>query len=123
MSVDVNVQVDLEGLGVLAEELHRHSRAQGFWEASSNFGEKIALIHSEASEALEEYRDGHALDEVYFVIDKQGQRKPEGVPIELADILIRVLDLAGYGNIDIDGAMKLKIEYNYTRPRLHGKLV
>ena len=46
--------------------------------------------------------------------------KPEGIPIELADVIIRVLDYCGYAGIDIDAAISQKHEYNRTRPYRHG---
>lgn len=46
--------------------------------------------------------------------------KPEGIPIELADVIIRVLDYCGYAGIDIDAAISQKHEYNKTRPYRHG---
>lgn len=46
--------------------------------------------------------------------------KPEGIPTELADIIIRVLDICGANNIDIQGALDEKMEYNMTRPYRHG---
>lgn len=79
------------------------------------FVEKLALVHSEISEALEEYRDGHLIDETYV---KDG--KPEGVPIELADAVIRIFDIAGIYGIDIDAAITQKQTFNRTRPFRHG---
>lgn len=48
------------------------------------------MIHCELSEAVEEYRNGHGLTEIYYNDDG----KPEGVPVELADAVIRTLDTA-----------------------------
>lgn len=78
--------------------------------------EVLALIHSEVSEALEEYRNGRLPTEVYA----GNNGKPEGIPIELADVIIRVLDYCGYAGIDIDAAISQKHEYNRTRPYRHG---
>jgi NTP pyrophosphatase (non-canonical NTP hydrolase) len=80
--------------------------------------EKIALMHSELSEALEEYRNGRSPDQVYYNPDKPD--KPEGIPVELADVLIRVFNLCGELGIDIARAVKLKTAYNRTRPFRHG---
>ena len=46
--------------------------------------------------------------------------KPEGIPIELADVIIRVLDLCGRYGIDIEAAIREKHAYNLTREHRHG---
>jgi hypothetical protein len=101
-------------------EIHQHAIANGFWKASDNLGEKIALIHSEVSEALEIYRDPtRTLQERWF--DEKG--KPEGFDIELADAVIRILDLGEYVGVDVYAAMREKHTFNLTRPYMHGKKV
>lgn len=54
--------------------------------------------------------------EIYF----SDNGKPEGIPTELADVIIRVLDYCGYAGIDIDAAISQKHEYNKSRPYRHG---
>lgn len=103
-------------LNGLVKTAHKAAADKGFWDTTPNLGEKIALIHSELSEALEEVRAGHAPDEVYEV-----DGKPEGLPIELADAVIRIADLCGYCNIDLDHAVRAKLTYNARRGRKHGK--
>ena len=100
----------------LVEVAHYFAASKGFWDDEPNLGEKIALIHSELSEALEEVRAGHAPDEVY-----EADGKPEGLPIELADVVIRVADLCGHYGIDLNAVVRQKLLYNQTRPAKHGK--
>jgi len=95
---------------------------------------KLALIASEVSEALEVARDKMfpRLDQDYS-IDEHGQlrpyndhadpselEKPEGFPAELADVQVRLLDLAGELGVDLASATARKMRYNRTRPFRHG---
>ena len=68
---------------------------------------------------LEEARDGHGMTDVYRNAESP---KPEGVPIELADAVIRICDFCGLHGIDLEAAIEAKMEYNRGRPRRHGKV-
>jgi len=89
-------------------------------------GNKLLLIVSEVVEAHDEIRNGHAADQTYYVT-KDGHTytpngtKPEGVPSEIADVVIRCFDFAYTEGIDLAGIIAEKLEYNATRERLHGK--
>lgn len=103
---------------VMVKAIHQTAVEHGWWEEERRFGEVIALCHSELSEALEEARNGHAPNEIYYT--PECPDKPEGIPIELADCIIRILDYCGRANIDIGTAVDTKIEYNKTRQYKHG---
>lgn len=81
---------------------------------------ELLLMHTELSEACEELRTGHAAGEIYYVTDKQGNQKPEGVPVELADLIIRVCESSHKRGIPLQRAIVEKQAYNRTRPHRHG---
>ena len=98
------------GLNSLAQQVHSANRKWWYKEDGTklerNFGEMLALVHSEVSEALE----GHRKD---IMDDKLPHRKM--VEVEMADIIIRVLDICGAYNFDVAGAFAEKMEFNRTR--------
>ncbi|MFU0828612.1 MAG: Nucleotide pyrophosphohydrolase [Lachnoclostridium sp.] len=114
-----------------AKEVGKNADAHGWWDEERTFGELIALCHSELSEALEEYRKGKKPNETYYsakehgmtVISKTkqpGYDKPEGIPSELADVIIRICDMCHHYGIDLKKALLEKHEYNKSRPYKHG---
>lgn len=77
----------------------------------------IALMHSELSEALEEYRNGTVpIDGVGY----EAGGKPVGFGVELADCLIRIAHACGRLGIDLNRCVREKLAYNRTRPFKHG---
>ena len=115
-----------------AIEIHETARGLGWWpddrleRVRSRNPEAVcallALIHGEVSEAVEAVRSG---DWEYRVCDEEGRSvaKPEGFPIELGDIVGRVLDLAVALGIDLETCLADKNRYNKTRPYRHGKVI
>lgn len=110
----------------LIEESHKTAIDRGWWDdiKKKTFGDQCANFHGEISEAWEDYRDGHGYTEIYYEpklrFGTRKTRKPCGIPIELADLLIRVFDTCGHYHIDLEKALKIKMEYNKTRAYRHG---
>lgn len=118
-------------LNKLAEEIYNDNVKKGFWDDRAELpalasltieesqrldkafkAQMLALIHSEISEALE-------ADRKDLMDDKLTHRS--GLEVELADALIRILDMSGGLGLDIEGAVKEKLEFNKSRPYKHGK--
>ncbi|MGH7746264.1 MAG: hypothetical protein ACREQ5_16120 [Candidatus Dormibacteria bacterium] len=95
--------------------IHENAKAHGWWDGQRNFGECLALIHSEVSEAMEAWRESE-------IPKMQVGWKPEGWAVELADVIIRCMDtLAGFApNLSLQKLMSLKHEFNLTREYRHG---
>lgn len=122
----------LPQLNELMIEIHERNVAKGFYDGHKNIGEMLCLIHSEVSEALEADRKNKRIT---FNISAFVQ---DGIPYnvfikeftdnvkntfedEMADIIIRTLDLCAHLDIDIEGHIIAKMRYNYSREHKHGK--
>lgn len=102
-------------MNVMVEDIHKRNVEAGWWHDLSDgqpmnsladYCSKIALIHSEVSEALEGLRKD-------LQDDKLPHRK--AVEVELADTIIRIFDLAGALELDLGGAFVEKLRYNEVR--------
>jgi NTP pyrophosphatase (non-canonical NTP hydrolase) len=103
-------------LDKLAFILHETAIEKGFWDNPKNFdvlGNKLALVHSEVTEVLEAIRKNKGSEEIVE---------------EMADVLIRTLDLyasmhnGGFITHSLDAVLFKKMEINKDRPKLHGNL-
>lgn len=104
-----------QGINSMRDLCHDLAAQAGWWGGHGRpdprdnalcFSNKLCLIHSEISEAMEGDRKG-------LQDDKLPHREMREV--ELADALIRIFDLAGAYGMDIGGAMVEKLAYNATR--------
>ena len=97
----------------LSKNIHQGNVDAGWWtdldtgeKKERNVGELLCLVHSEVSEAMEGHRKG-------LMDDKLPHRTM--FEVELADVFIRIFDMAGAYNLDLGGAMLEKISYNKLR--------
>jgi NTP pyrophosphatase (non-canonical NTP hydrolase) len=88
----------------LQAEIHQVAKEHGWWDKTRGIPELLCLVHSEVSEALTAFREGD----------------PVGMAEELADVVIRVFDMAEQLGIDLEEEIMSKHEYNKTRPYRHG---
>lgn len=129
----------------LAQQIYENAKSKGFYDdgKATNMGERLALINSEVSEALEADRKGR-----YANLDEYDKREKQIVDSynnvangldnqdfeilfknkikdtfqdELADIVIRCLDTAAFKGIDLKKHIELKMRYNSLREMMHGK--
>lgn len=114
----------------MTEEVSRLNHAKGWYDNDRSVGDLCALLHSEVSEVLDAYRKT-GFETRYETVRPQeqypGQKvdldappKPEGVGSEMADIFIRLLDMAKRWEIDIIAEYERKMKFNWTRPYHHG---
>lgn len=104
----------------LVDDAHAMALQKGWWHEDRSPAECLALIHSEVSEALECLRIGSPGDRWYSDGEDMYTSKPEGFVYELADVLIRIGDLCGRLELDLEMAVLEKMRYNATRSIRHG---
>lgn len=100
------------GIAILQLKCHAIAKDKGWWDSRRNFGEMVALIHSEASELLEAERHGNPVSEHCPSLSAGAE--------EMADIVIRVCDLAESMGVDLGYAIRTKMRFNESRPHKHG---
>ena len=126
------------GLNDAAKQIHEDAKRKGFWDSERETGTLLMLCVSELSEAVEADRKGRYADlkaynecekaddifesdkEVYELSSFQSLIK-DTFEDELADTVIRILDLCCARGTDLEKHINLKLKYNRSRERMHGK--
>lgn len=118
----------------LSKKIYENNKAKGFYDGEKNIGEMIALIHSEASKALECDMKGRyvedetalawalsTVDDMHFYEEHFPETIKDTFEDELADIMIRVMDLAAFKGVDLEMHIAAKMRYNSLEPFKRGK--
>ncbi|OMF35219.1 hypothetical protein BK133_10935 [Paenibacillus sp. FSL H8-0548] len=135
----------------LVKAAHENAVVKGWWQEERTYGELVALMHSEVSEALEDYRNGKQPNEVWYEYEFGGGTvedfrtellfgdgdwvlgKPCGIPSELADVCIRIFDAAGkngwgealhswYGRVTVKWRVNSGLSFTDNLNIIHGNL-
>ena len=120
----------MKTLNKLRDEIHEYAINKGFWDNQRETGTLLMLCVSELAEAMEADRKDRYADLELIEKDKEDfidfkwsfeNSIKDTFEDELADTIIRILDLCGAKGIDIERHIELKMMYNATRERMHGK--
>jgi len=128
------------GLNDAAKTIHEDNKRKGFWDNKRETGTLLMLCVSELAEALEADRKNKkaqlnkfvGFSNMGFDKDYNTYLNEDAIPSfetnikdtfedEIADTVIRILDLCGAMEIDIERHINLKLKYNRSRERMHGK--
>lgn len=126
------------GLNESANVIFQNNKEKGFWDNDRNVGELLMLVTSELGEAMEAHRKGRFanLKQYYEISEKEWADKSpiekrekycfeklvkDTFEDEIADAVIRLLDLSAGLGIDLEKHINEKVKYNKLRERLHGK--
>jgi len=108
-------KMDFLGLFALVQsDIYHTAKTHGWYDnGDPNEGERIALMHSELSEALEAIRKDPS---------KHSEHIPDFTALEeeLADVIIRIMDYSWHKGLCVAGAVLAKAEFNKKRPYKHG---
>jgi len=102
----------------LAECAYRVAQSRGWDDSQLSFGDQIAHLHAELSEAFDAFYKSGFSDS--YSHGEGSMRKPEGVRAELADVLIRLAHVSYSRDLDLGAKVVEKLGYNATRSFRHG---
>lgn len=113
------------GLNESAQIIFQNNKAKGFWDKERNVGEMLMLVVSELGEAMEAHRKGKfTTEEIWLKFTETSDFKStikDTFEDEIADAIIRLLDISAGLGIDLEAHISHKVAYNTTREKYHGK--
>jgi len=135
----------MKTINELAKDVYENAKSKGWYDngGGDNIGERIALIHSELSEALEADRKGRvgmlksfesALGYAKLTFDdfEKGNQNCDWIKNrfettikdtfedEIVDVILRCFDMSAHLGFDLEKHLELKMRYNTLRPQMHG---
>lgn len=135
--MNYSLEENLKGLNEASTQIFQNNKAKGFWDNERNVGELLMLVTSELGEAMEAHRKNKFAKPIQIDNLIEGGYTWEDSPIsfashfqdeikdtfedEIADSVIRLLDLSAGLGIDLEKHILQKVKFNETRPKLHGK--
>lgn len=106
-------EVFIDSYNALAQEHHLNMVAKGFWDKERNVSESLMLIVTEIAEACEADRHGNPPDDKIPTFN--------GMEAELADAILRIMDLGQGLGLRVADALVVKLQFNKGRAMRHGK--
>lgn len=79
--------------------------------------ELFLRIYQHIAQVASEHKSGREFCEIWFSVDDQGNEKPEGIPIALADCAMAIFELCGWANLNLFHAIALKYNYNKRKAK------
>jgi len=129
--MNLSLEENLKGLNEASNQIFQNNKAKGFWDKERNVGELLMLVTSELGEAMEAHRKGKFANVSKlesFINEGEEPFEPNFITYikdtfedEIADAVIRLLDLSAGLGIDLEKHISAKVKFNTSRPKLHGK--
>lgn len=97
----------------IAKDVYEFELRRDEWvPGASSVAERCALIAEEVSEVYKDYRNGAAKDQIWH---DGPLRKPQGIPVELADVILRAMaTMRGFGVVDVEAVLNEKMAWNWA---------